>query len=440
MNSEIIIYQNPDGNIKIDVRLEDETVWLTQAQLCELFQKSKATISEHISNVFAEGELNEISVIRNFRTTAADGKNYDTNYYNLDVIISVGYRVKSPQGTQFRIWATQRLKEYIIKGFALNDDRFKTGNSMNYFNELQERIREIRISERFFYQKIKDIYTTSIDYDAKDEKTIEFFKVVQNKLLWAISEQTAAELVYRRVDASLPLMGMQSFDLPAGKAGKKKPQSVKKTDVSIAKNYLNEDEIKLLGLLVEQYLAFAETMAQQRTPMYMADWISRLDSILQLNGRELLSHAGKISHEKALEKSGTEFEKFKANEKQIQKEQSLKEIENDIEKIKKLKTKIETKSDIEVKEENKFEHTMVTCDICKTKPIVGTRYKCCICDDFDLCSSCEAKGTHKDHPLIKLTKQDYDIEQQVKDNESALKFSPALDPGLKQLVGVIELL
>jgi hypothetical protein len=339
MNSEIIIYQNPDGNIKIDVRLEDETVWLTQAQLCELFQKSKATISEHISNVFAEGELNEISVIRNFRTTAADGKNYDTNYYNLDVIISVGYRVKSPQGTQFRIWATQRLKEYIIKGFALNDDRFKTGNSMNYFNELQERIREIRISERFFYQKIKDIYTTSIDYDAKDEKTIEFFKVVQNKLLWAISEQTAAELVYRRVDASLPLMGMQSFDLPAGKAGKKKPQSVKKTDVSIAKNYLNEDEIKLLGLLVEQYLAFAETMAQQRTPMYMADWISRLDSILQLNGRELLSHAGKISHEKALEKSGTEFEKFKANEKQIQKEQSLKEIENDIEKIKKLKSK-----------------------------------------------------------------------------------------------------
>lgn len=339
MNSEIIIYQNPDGNIKIDVRLEDETVWLTQAQLCELFQKSKATISEHISNVFAEGELNEISVIRNFRTTAADGKNYDTNYYNLDVIISVGYRVKSPQGTQFRIWATQRLKEYIIKGFALNDDRFKTGKSMNYFNELQERIREIRISERFFYQKIKDIYTTSIDYDAKDEKTIEFFKVVQNKLLWAISEQTAAELVYRRVDASLPLLGMQSFDPPAGKADKKNPPSVKKTDVSIAKNYLNEDEIKLLGLLVEQYLAFAETMAQQRTPMYMADWISRLDSILQLNGRELLSHAGKISHEKALEKSGTEFEKFKAKEKQIQKEQSLKEIENDIEKIKKLKGK-----------------------------------------------------------------------------------------------------
>ena len=335
-NSEIIIYQNPDGSIKIDVRLEEETVWLTQAQLCELFQKSKATISEHIKNVFEEGELDASATVRKFRTVQQEGGRTverDIDYYNLDVIISVGYRVKSPQGTQFRIWATQRLKEYIIKGFALNDDRFKSGNSMNYFNELQERIREIRISERFFYQKIKDIYTTSIDYDAKDEKTIEFFKVVQNKLLWAISEQTAAELVYRRVDASMPLLGMQSFDLPAGKAGKKNTQPVKKADVSIAKNYLNEDEIKLLGLLVEQYLAFAETMAQQRTPMYMADWISRLDSILQLNGRELLSHAGKISHEKALEKSGVEFEKYKLAEKQIQKEQSLKEIERDIKKL-----------------------------------------------------------------------------------------------------------
>jgi len=186
-NSEIILYKNSEGNIKIDVRLEDETVWLTQAQICELFQKSKATVSEHIKNIFEEGELNENSVVLNFRTTASDGKNYDTNFYNLDVIISVGYRVKSPQGTQFRILATQKLKEYIIKGYALNDERFKTGTSMNYFNELQERIRAIRLSEKFFYQKIKDIYTTSIDYDPKDEKTIEFFKVVQNKLLWAIS-------------------------------------------------------------------------------------------------------------------------------------------------------------------------------------------------------------------------------------------------------------
>jgi len=217
-NSEILIYQNQDGNIKVDVRLEEETVWLTQDQMALLFGKGRSTITEHIQNVFKEGELDEKVVCRNFRHTtqhgAIEGKKQEkeVKHYNLDVIISVGYRVKSPQGTQFRIWATQRLKEYIIKGFALNDDRFKNGNSMNYFDELQSRIREIRISERFFYQKIKDIYTTSIDYDAKDEKTISFFKIIQNKLLWAISQQTAAELVFRRVDASLPLLGMQSYN------------------------------------------------------------------------------------------------------------------------------------------------------------------------------------------------------------------------------------
>lgn len=334
MNSEIVIYQNTDGNIKVDVRLEDETVWLTQAQLCVLFQKSKATISEHIKNIFEEGELDEELVVRKFRTTTQHGamagktQEVEVNGYNLDVIISVGYRVKSSQGTQFRIWATQRLKEYIIKGFTLNDDRFKSGNSMNYFTELQNRIREIRLSEKFFYQKIKDIYSTSIDYDPKDEKTITFFKVVQNKLLWAISQQTAAELVYRRVDARLPLLGMQSFD-------KKTNTDIAKSDVSIAKNYLNEEEIKLLGLLVEQYLAFAETMAQQRTPMYMQDWINRLDSILQLNGRELLTHAGKISHDMALKKSTVEFEKYKIEQAQIEKEQSFKEIEEDIKKLSK---------------------------------------------------------------------------------------------------------
>ncbi len=323
---EILIYQNTDGNIKIDVRLEEETVWLTQDQMALLFGKGRSTITEHIGNVYEEGELEQNPTSRKFRQVRKEGTRQverEIEYYNLDVIISVGYRVKSQQGTQFRIWATQRLKEYIIKGFALNDDRFKSGNSMNYFNELQERIREIRISERFFYQKIKDIYTTSIDYDAKDEKTVVFFKVVQNKLLWAISEQTAAELVYRRADATLPLLGMQSFD-------KKAPASIKKTDVSIAKNYLNEDEIKLLGLLVEQYLAFAETMAQQQTPMYMKDWTNRLDSILQLNGRELLTHAGKISHEMALQKSGDELEKYKLVQKKTEKEQSLKEIESDI--------------------------------------------------------------------------------------------------------------
>jgi hypothetical protein len=331
---EIIIYQNTEGNIKIDVRLEEETVWLTQAQIALLFGKGRTTVTEHIANIFKEGELDEKLVCRDFRLTtshgAIEGKTQENSvkHYNLDVIISVGYRVKSLQGTQFRIWATQRLKEYIIKGFALNDDRFKSGNSMNYFTELQNRIREIRLSERFFYQKIKDIYSTSIDYNPKDEYTLAFFKVIQNKLLWAISQNTAAELVYRRVDASLPLLGMQSFD-------KKAEKSVQKNDVSIAKNYLHEDEMKLLGLLVEQYLAFAETMAQQQTPMYMKDWVQRLDSILQLNGRELLTHAGKISHQMALDKSGEEYEKFKEIKKVAEIEQSFKEIEEDLKKLKK---------------------------------------------------------------------------------------------------------
>jgi hypothetical protein len=333
MTPQILLYQNQSGEIKLDVLIEDETVWLSQSQICELFQKSKSTISEHIKNVFEEGELVEKATLRNFRTVQNEGNRKverEIEYYNLDVIISVGYRVKSPQGTQFRIWATNRLKEYIIKGFTLNDDRFKKGNSINYFDELQDRIREIRLSERFFYQKIKDIYTTSIDYDPKDEKTIEFFKIVQNKLLWAISEQTAAELVFKRVNSELPLLGMQSFD-------KKNITSIKKSDISIAKNYLNEEEIKLLGLLVEQYLAFAETMAQQRTPMYMKDWIQRLDSILQLNGRDLLTHAGNISHDMALKKSEEEFEKYLESKKTKEKENSLKELEQDIKNLTKNK-------------------------------------------------------------------------------------------------------
>lgn len=323
--SEILIYQNQNGHIKIDVRLEDETVWLTQDQMATLFGKAKSTINEHIKNIYEEQELEEEATMKKFGISEFQQK--APNFYNLDVIISVGYRVKSPQGTQFRIWATQRLKEYIIKGFALNDERFKSGTSMNYFSELQERIREIRLSERFFYQKIKDIYTTSIDYDPKDEKTLEFFKVVQNKLLWAISQQTAAELVYRRVDATLPWLGMQSYD-------KQDNSSIKKSEVSTAKNYLSEEEIKLLGLLVEQYLAFAETMAQQRTPMYMKDWIARLDAILQLNGRELLTHAGKISHEMALQKSGEEYEKYKLAQKVVEQEQNLQELEDDLKKLK----------------------------------------------------------------------------------------------------------
>lgn len=328
---EIIIYKNKDGNIKIDVRFEEENVWLTQKLMAELFQTSVPNINMHLKAIFKEGELEEKATIKDFLIVQKEGNREVKRkqiFYNLDAIISVGYRIKSSVATQFRIWATQRLKEYIIKGFALNDERFKSGNSMNYFNELQERIREIRLSERFFYQKIKDIYATSIDYDPIDEKTIEFFKIVQNKLLWAISKQTAAELVYRRIDASLPLMGMQSFD-------KKEAKQIKKSDVSIAKNYLNEDEIKLLGLLVEQFLAFAETMAQQQTPMYMKDWIVRLDVILKMNGRELLTHAGKISHKMALEKSGIEYDKYKEQQKKLEKEASLEELEQDIKRLKK---------------------------------------------------------------------------------------------------------
>lgn len=327
-HGEILVYQAPNGSIKLDVHLEDETVWLSQAQMAELFGKGRSTITEHIANAFKEGELDEKMVCRYFRQTtqhgAIQGKTQvsEVKFYNLDVIISVGYRVKSLQGTQFRIWATQRLKEYIVKGFALNDERFKTGSSMNYFTELQERIREIRLSERFFYQKIKDIYTTSIDYDAKAEKTIEFFKIVQNKLLWAISQQTAAELVYRRSDAALPMMGMTSLD--------KKGVPVRKTNVSVAKNYLNEDEMKLLGLIVEQYLAFAEAMVQQHIPMYMKDWIQRLDAIIQMNGRDLLTHAGTISHQLALDKSGAEYEKYQDSQKLLQREESLRELEADI--------------------------------------------------------------------------------------------------------------
>lgn len=327
--SEILIYQNESGNIKVDVMFEDGSIWLSQAQICELFGKAKSTISEHIKAIFEEEELNPISTVRNYRTVQKEGNREverDIEYYNLDMIIAIGFRVRSSTGTKFRIWANDKLKEYITKGFVLNDERFKNGNSMGYFDELQKRLRDIRISEKFFYQKIKDIYMTSIDYDPKDEKTIEFFKIVQNKLLWAVSSQTAAELVHNRVDMSKPLLGMSSYD--------KESKNLTKKDVSIAKNYLNEEEIKLLGLIVEQYLAFAETMAMQRTPMYMKDWIARLDAVISLNGRELLTHAGKISHEMAIAKSGLEYKKFKDEQKKIEKIQSLKELEEDIKRLK----------------------------------------------------------------------------------------------------------
>jgi len=326
-NSQILIYQSEDGKIKLDVELQQETVWLNQGQMAVLFGKAKSTINEHIQNIYNEGELLESGTMQKFGNSEFQQK--APNYYNLDVVISVGYRVKSKQGTQFRIWATNRLKEYIIKGFVLNDKRFKAGKSMNYFDELQGRIREIRLSERFFYQKIKDIYKTSIDYDAKNEQTVEFFQIVQNKLLWAISKQTAAELLYERANSNLPFMGMKSCD-------KKLEKSITKKDSEIGKNYLDENEIKLLGLLVEQYLAFAQTMASQQTPMYMRDWIERLDAILQLNGREILKHAGKISHKIAVEKSGSEYQKFKELQKGKNRSESLMELEEDLRNIKKI--------------------------------------------------------------------------------------------------------
>ena len=328
-NQNILIYQNEQGNIKVDVKFEDESIWLTQSQICELYGKAKSTISEHIKAIYDEDELQKDSTVRNYRTVQIEGSrevSRDIEHYNLDMIIALGFRVRSNTGTKFRIWANQKLKEYITKGFVLDDDRFKSATQMSYFDELQKRLRDIRISERFFYQKIKDIYMTSIDYDPKDEKTVEFFKIVQNKLLWAISSQTAAELVHNRVDINKPLLGMNSFD--------KDNKNITKKDVSVAKNYLNEEEIKLLGLLVEQYLAFAETMASQKTPMYMKDWIQRLDMILTLNGRELLNHSGKISHTLAKNKSELEYEKFKENQKVLEKSISLKELEEDIKKLK----------------------------------------------------------------------------------------------------------
>lgn len=255
--NEILIYQSDDGNVKVDVLLTDDTVWLTQEQMGILFGKERSVITKHIGNVFKERELEEKS---NVQILHISGSDRPVKFYNLDVIISVGYRVKSLQGTQFRIWATQRLRDYIVKGFVLNDERFKSGSSMNYFNELLERIREIRLSERVFYQQIKDIYATSIDYNPSDEITIAFYKEVQNKLLWAVSGKTAAELIYFRANASLPQMGLTSTSIP---------NKVRKKDIEIGKNYLNEEEISLLKLIVEQFLAFAETQAMQHIPMYM---------------------------------------------------------------------------------------------------------------------------------------------------------------------------
>lgn len=299
---EIIIYNSDNGQAKIEVILENETVWLTQKQMSELFDKGLPTINEHIKNVFKEGELDENSVIRKFRITAKDGKSYETNFYNLDVIISVGYRVNSKQGTQFRIWATQKLKEYIIKGFVMDDERLKQGGARaRYFEELLQRIRDIRSSERNFYQKVTDIYTTSIDYKKDDEMTKTFFATVQNKMHFAVHGQTAAEMIEKRADSKKPFMGLTSF----------KGKYITENDITVAKNYLSEPELKKLNLIVSMYLDFAELQALENKPMKMTDWIMKLDEFLKASEKKILNNAGKMSHQQAIEKASAEFSKYR---------------------------------------------------------------------------------------------------------------------------------
>jgi len=303
-HGQFLVYRAEDGRTKIDVRLEGETAWLTQAHMAELFQTTVPNISMHLRNIFEEGELQRDSVVKEFLTTAADGKNYTTKFYNLDAIISVGYRVKSAVATRFRIWATQKLREYIVKGFVLDDERLKNPDQpFDYFEELLRRIQDIRTSERRFYQKITDIYATSVDYDPTRPESIAFFQTVQNKMHWAITGQTAAEIIHARADADKPHMGLTSW----------RGAKVRKEDVVIAKNYLNEAELAALNNLVEQYLVFAEGQAMRRVPMTMCDWISKLHGFLTLNDRAILTHAGKISHELAKEFAESEYEKFNAN-------------------------------------------------------------------------------------------------------------------------------
>lgn len=299
--SEIILYQTEDGGTRVQVRLQDETVWLTQKQMAELFGKDVRTINEHIQNVFVEGELVADSVIRKFRITAADGKTYETQHYNLDAIISVGYRVKSLRGTQFRIWATQRLREYIVKGFTMDDERLKQSGGGEYFDELLERIRDIRSSEKAFWRKVLDIYATSADYDPRAEASQLFFATVQNKMHWAAHGQTAAEVIVARADAGKPNMGLMTW--PGSRP--------RKADVAVAKNYLNEKELGDLNLIVSLYLDFAELQARSRRVMTMRDWIAKLDDFMRISDREVLTHAGQMSHEAALVRAEAEFEKFR---------------------------------------------------------------------------------------------------------------------------------
>ena len=310
-NSEIIIYTAPDGTTKLQVQLEDETVWLTQEQMATLFGKGRTTVTEHIGNIFKERELNEKVVCRFFRHTtkhgAIEGKtqNKQVKYYNLDVIISVGYRVKSPQGTKFRQWATKRIHEYIVKGFTMDDDRLKQeGARGRYFEELLQRIRDIRSSERNFYQKITDIYATSIDYKNDDTSTKEFFATVQNKMHYAIHGQTAAEMINQRVNADKPFLGLTNF----------KDKYISTRDIGIAKNYLSEDELKQLNLIVSMYLDFAELQATNGRLMKMYDWIQKLDDFLRISEKKLLTNLGIVSHKNAIIKAKNEYEKYRKTE------------------------------------------------------------------------------------------------------------------------------
>lgn len=302
--SELILYRTEDGGTRVEVRLQDETVWLTQKLMAELFDKDVRTINEHIRNVFSEGELDGNSVIRKFRITASDGKSYDTQHYNLDVIISVGYRVKSLRGTQFRIWATRLLREYIVKGFTMDDERLKQAGGVGYFDELLARIRDIRSSEKVFWKKVLDIYALSADYDPHAAASQRFFATIQNKMHWAAHGQTAAEVIAARADAAKPNMGLTAWN--GGRP--------RKADAVVAKNYLTESELGDLNLIVSLYLDFAELQARSHRAMTMGDWIAKLDDFMRLSDREILTHAGKVSHEAALSRADAEFEKFRRSE------------------------------------------------------------------------------------------------------------------------------
>jgi len=332
MKGEILLYQTEDGGTKLEVILEDETVYLNQYQLEELFQTNRTSILRHIQNIFKTNELDQESTCVKIAQVREEGKRKvrrEILYYNLDLIISVGYRVNSHRGTQFRIWATQRLREYLIKGFTLDDERLKSGNDLNYFDELLERIRDIRSSEKIFYQKVKEIYTTSIDYDGKTDLSQIFYATIQNKLHWAIHQHTAAELIKKRVDSSQPNMGFTTW----------KGNKVRKSDVTIAKNYLEQEELEQLNLLVEQYLAFAESQAKQKKPMYMKDWIKKLNDILAINDREILEHAGKITKKLADNLAAIAYDKYNERRKLADKIKSLEDMEYEIKNIEAKKLK-----------------------------------------------------------------------------------------------------